>query len=351
VGAVAVTELYADVLGQHRAVAQLQAAARTPVHAYLLVGPPGTGKRAAARAFAAQLLCAATGGDDCEVCRRVLDGAHPDVVMLERSGASLLVDDAREIARRASTSSVEGGRTVLVLTDFHLVDQAAPALLKTIEEPPPGTVFVILAEQVPPELVTIASRCVRIDFNPLAPATVAEILVSEGVAAPTAEQVAAASGGRLDRARLLAGDAGFAARQAAWREVPARLDGTGAAVVTVADDLRAAIETVLEPVREAQAEELAELEERARQYGDRGPGREVEARHRREERRARTDELRAGLATLAGHYRDRLASGVTGEEAGRCLAAVAAIDAANEALVRNPNEVLWLQALLMRLSP
>jgi DNA polymerase-3 subunit delta' len=345
-----VSDLYTGVVGQERAVAQLRAAAKAPVHAYLFVGPPGTGKRAAALSFAAQLLCAEAGGDGCEICRRVLGGTPPDVVLLERRGASLLVDDAREIARRASTSSVEGGRKVLMLTDFHLVDQAAPALLKTIEEPPPGTVFVILAEQVPPELVTIASRCVRVDFLPLSPAAVAGILVEEGVAAATADQVAAAAGGRLDRARLLAGDAGFAARIAAWRSVPERLDGSGAAVVTIADELRTAIETVLDPVRVAHAAELEELEERARLYGDRGPGKEVEARHRREERRARTDELRAGLATLAGHYRDRLASGVTGEEAGRCLRAVATIDAANEALIRNPNEVLWLQALLMRLS-
>lgn len=343
------TALYDDVVGQERAVAQLRGSAVSPVHAYLLVGPPGTGKRAAARSFAAQLLCAG-GGDDCEVCRRVLEGVHPDVVLFERSGASLLLDDAREIARRAATSPVEAARKVLILTDFHLVEQVAPALLKTIEEPPATTVFVILAEQVPPELVTIASRCMRIDFAPLSPEAVAEVLQAEGVAGPTAAQVAVAAGGRLDRARLLAGDSGFAARIATWRDVPNRLDGTGAAVVALADELRAAIETVLEPVRAVHQQELAELEERARVYGDRPATKEVEARHRREERRARTDELRAGLATLAGHYRDRLAAGVTGPEAARCLDAVAAIDAANEALIRNPNEVLWLQALLLRLS-
>jgi DNA polymerase-3 subunit delta' len=343
--------MYEEVVGQERAVAQLQASAAAPVHAYLFVGPPGTRKRAAARAFAAQLLCPSGGGDDCDTCRRALSGVHPDLLVMERRGASLLVDDAREIARRASTSSVEGGRKVLVLTDFHLVDQAAPALLKTIEEPPPGTVFVILAEQVPPELITIASRCMRIDFAPLSPNTVAEVLVGEGVPASTAEQVAVVAGGRLDRARLLAGDPGFAARLAAWRNVPDRLDGSGAAVAVLADELRASIDTVLDAVRAAHQAELAEAEERARLYGERAPGRDVEARHRREERRARTDELRAGLTALAAQYRDRLAAGATGAEAARCLDAVAALDTANEALIRNPNEVLWLQALLLRLSP
>jgi DNA polymerase-3 subunit delta' len=211
-------------------------------------------------------------------------------------------------------------------------------------------VFVILAEQVPPELVTIASRCARVDFVPLAPAAVAAVLVAEGVPEANAEQIAVASAGRLDRARLLAGDPGFAARLAAWRAVPERLDGSGAAAVVLADELRAAIETVLEPVRAAHERELVELEERARLYGAKSPGRDIDARHKREERRARVDELRAGLATLTAYYRDRLAGGVAGPEATHCLQAVGVIDKANEALIRNPNEVLWLQSLLMHLS-
>jgi DNA polymerase III subunit delta' len=341
---------FAALVGQDQAVAQLRAAAPAPVHAYLFLGPPGVGKQSAARAFAAAILCAEGGCGTCDTCRRVLIGAHPDVHVVERRGASLLVDDAREIARQASISSVEGGSKVLILTDFHLVDKAAPALLKTIEEPPPGTVFVVLAEYVPPELVTIASRCVRVNFALLTPATVAATLVAEGVAPPTAEEVAIAAAGRLDRARLLAGDPGFAARQAAWRDAPGRLDGTGAAAAVTAEDLRVAIDSVLEPVRAAHAAELADLDERAREYGDRVATRDVEARHRREERRARMDELRAGLATLSRHYRDRLAAGVTGAEAHRCLAALDAIDATNRALLNNPNEILLLQALLLRLS-
>ncbi len=340
--------LYSGVIGQDRAVAQLVASARAPVHAYLLVGPPGTGKRLAARSFAASLLCRDAGCGVCEDCTRALAGAHPDVVVHERTGAYITVGDAREIGRLGSLSPVEGRRKVLVLVDFHLVEQAAPALLKAIEEPPATTVYVVMAEQVPPELVTIASRCARVDFAPVPTGVIVEALVGEGVEAELAAEVAAASGGRVDRARLLASDAGFAARRAAWLEAPARLDGTGATGAVLADELLAGLESVVEPLQRHQAAELAELVERARLYGDRpGERKEVEARHRREERRARTDELRYGLSTMAGGYRDRLA---TARDPRVALAAVEAIAAANEALARNPNVVLLLQALLVHLG-
>lgn len=166
------------LVGQDRAAAQLQAAARSPVHAYLLVGPPGSGKRPAARAFAAALLCPNGGCGECEVCVRVLGEVHPDLVVVEREGPFITVAQAREIQRLALRTPNERPRKVLVLTDFHLVREAAPTLLKVVEEPPASTVFVILAEHVPPELVTIASRCVRVDFVALGAADVAAVLVA-----------------------------------------------------------------------------------------------------------------------------------------------------------------------------
>ena len=340
--------LFDAVLAQERAVAQLSAAARSPVHAYLLVGPPGTGKRSAARAFAAALLCPHGGCGVCTECTRALGGVHPDVVVHERTGPYITVGDAREIGRLAALSPMEGRRKVLVLVDFHLVEHAAPALLKAIEEPPETTVFVILAEQVPPELVTIASRCARIDFFPVPTDRLTAALADEGVDPGLAAEVAAAAGGRPDRARLLASDPGFAARRDAWRDAPARLDGTGAAVAVLADELLATLETVVEPLQARHAAERAELGERARLYGERpGERKELEARQRREERRVRTDELRFGLATLAGAYRDGLA---TARDPGPNVAAITAITAANEALARNPNVALLLQALLVRLG-
>src|SRR5688500_13306067 len=184
-------DFYAQVVGQPRAVEHLRAAARSPVHAYLLVGPPGVGVAEATLAFAADVL-----RDERALARR-----HPDVTVVERTGASILVEEIDEVLRLAVRPPSEGARKVLVLHDFHLVDQQYPRLLKTLEEPPASTVFVVTAEDVPPELATIASRCVRVDFGLLSEADVVDALVGDGVDRERALEVSAAAGGRLDRAR------------------------------------------------------------------------------------------------------------------------------------------------------
>jgi DNA polymerase-3 subunit delta' len=363
--------LYRDVVGQERALAALTAASYRPVHAYLFVGPPGAGKSEAARGFAASLLCPSKPPDGtCDVCRRVLAGIHPDVVEVEREGASINIDTAREVTRIAATSPVEGERKIVVLHDFHLVRESGPALLKTVEEPPATTVFLILADYVPPELVTIASRCIRVDFEALSPAQVAEALVSSGVPPERARQLAEVSGGRLDRARLLAADDGFDARRQAWLSIPARLDGAGATAAAIADELVELLDASVAPLSARHAAEREALEERnakaaavSRSGGgrSRGSGRaakallttglkELEERQRREARRQRTDELRAGLAALAGAYRERLVL-TAGTPASRvAIEAVDAIDQLAEDLQYNPGELLALQALLVKLG-
>jgi DNA polymerase III subunit delta' len=354
--------LFEEVVGQPRAVAQLTAAAHRPVHAYLLHGPPGSGKRVAARGLAAALLCPDGGCGHCNTCRRALAGSHPDLVVVERSGASLDVDDARAIVTRAQRRPLESARQVLMVTDVHLAERAAPALLKTVEEPPPSTVFVLVADDLPPSLATIASRCVQVAFDAVSEASIAAWLVARGIDRELAESVAGASGGRLDRARLLVSDAGFVARQEQWRGVPARLDGTGARAAVVASDLLELADQALAPLREEHTRKLADLTEQAEISGSKGiPGRKaVEDGHKREERRWRTDDLRFGLATLASAYRDRLVAMADGDErehssgsaaeARRAVHHIEAIGAASVALDRNANESLLMEALMVELS-
>ena len=271
-------------------------------------------------------------------------------------------------------SPVEGDRKVLVLTEFHLVLDAAPILLKSVEEPPPSTFFLILAEEVPPELVTIASRCVVVPFHPLASELVVAQLVAEGVAPDDATRAAEAAGGDLERARILTADPGLEARVDAWRSLPERLDGRGSTVSRLVGELTAQLDEALEPLDARHRSELEELDERIERYGlARGALKATEDRHKRERRRFRTDELRFGLAVLARTCRDRLAArlappGPTGPAVGRidvdsarvgpvpgvgpdALEPFAAVQLAAEALERNPNEVLLLEALLLRLRP
>ena len=349
----------AGLTGQAQVVTALRAAAGRPVHAYLFVGPAGTGKMQAAVAFAAMLLCPQGGDDACETCRRVFAGTHPDLVVVEREGAFVSIGQAQEVTRLAARSPLEATRTVIVLSDLHLVRDAGPALLKTIEEPPASTVFVALAEFVPPELVTIASRCARVDFRALTEEQLAGALVAEGVPAERAASVAALAGGRLDRARLLAGDPDMEGRRKAWEELPARLDGSGATVSVLAEELLDHLKRSAGPlVSRQEAERARLLENNAERTGTvpsklaqsamRAGVSELEERHKREQRRQRTDELRAGLAALARAYRDRAVGGTLSAQ--KAAEAVRLIDSLSADLAFNLGEQLAVQALLVRLD-
>ncbi len=341
--------LWGRVIGQPAAVALLRSAATRPVHAYLFVGPPGSGKRVAARAFAAAMLCPDGGDGTCRDCRLTLAGEHPDVREVERVGAAISAEQAEEIIRAAALAPVEGRRKVMILDEFHLLRaEAAARLLKTIEEPSASTVFCVLADDVPPELVTIASRCARVELRPLTEATVHDTLVDEGFAPDVAREAARSANGDLDRARLLAADPALAIRRAAFTHVADRLDGHGATVVATVDELLGLIDAAAAPLQARQEAEAKAVDERVAQLGERGSGRKaLEERHKRELRRHRTDELQSGLVALAGRYRDELTGG--SPRVAEAIAAVAAIHQALEAFERNPNEALLLQALLLRL--
>jgi DNA polymerase-3 subunit delta' len=358
-----IAALFERVVGQDRAVAQLAGALARPVHAYLFVGPPGSTKEAAALGFAAGLVCPNGGCGACEVCRRALRGVHPDITVVQRTGAALSVEEIRSVTARALRRPTEGVRQVIVIDDVHLAVRSAPALLKTLEEPPASTVFILTADDIPVGLATIASRCVTIAFAALGEAEVADWLIGRGVEPLHARLVAAGAAGDLNRAELLADDADYQVRLAKWRDAPGRLDGTGAAAAVVAEELLGSLDTALEPLQRHHAAELAELEAQAKARGERGlPGRkEITDRQARADRRWRTDELRAGLAVLQRAYRDRVRAVLEQldeqpdsprlvDEARRDASAVSRISEASGALRRNVQPPLLLASLLAELG-
>jgi DNA polymerase-3 subunit delta' len=354
-------DAWAGLIGQVEAQARLTAAASSPVHAYLLLGARGSGTFTAALGFAGLLLAGAVPDEQLDVegarSRAVslaVEGKHPDLLVIEPQGAALRVSEAEEIIRAGLRTPVESDRKVIVVTGVDAIEEAAIGkLLKVVEEPPPSTVFVLLADEVPPEIITIASRCVTVEFGPVPSAELEQALVDDGVAPQRAADAAAAAGGDLDRARLLATDDELAARAALWRDVPSRLDGSGFLASELVDEVRAGMDRAQGPLEARQKTEIEELEARVEQLGERGSGRaDLTARHKREVRRLRTDELRFGLATLARVYRDRLVDEPdhgAGDEA--AFDAIAAVQTATENLIRNPNEALLLQDLFLRLAP
>ncbi len=341
--------MWSEVVGQTQAIGRLAHAANDPVHAYLFVGPPGSTKDEASRSFAALLM---SGSDDPSHrdARLALAGEHPDVREVERLGARISAEQVADIIRNASLAPVEGSRKVMILHDFHLLDASAAArLLKTLEEPPASTIFIVLADQVTPELVTIASRCVRIVFAALSNEAVAARLVEGGIDPETAEVAAQAAEGNLTRARVLATDTGLMSRRDAFAELAMRLDGTGTTVVKLCGELLGLIDAAAAPLAVRQANQLAELESRVAATGERGSGRkQMEDHHKRELRRHRVDELRSGLGVLAGSYRDALVGGRL-PRPDAAVTAVTRIHTSLESMERNPNEMLLLQALLLDL--
>ena len=352
-------ELFAGVVGQEAAVAALRAAAVNPVHAYLFRGPAGNGGLAAAHGFAAGLLCPDGGCGACATCRAALAGTDPDLHVIRRSGASISIAEIRQVVSLAQRRPLHAARQVIVLLDVHLAALRAPALLKTLEEPPGDTVFILLTDEVIPELVTVASRSVEIEFPPVPREVMVRWLTDLGVPPDTAAVVADSSGGNPERARITVDDPDVAARVALWASVPDELGPSG---MTAAGLTRRVIESAdrsVEPLRAAHAREIETLTAAAREMGERGlPGRkEIQEQFQREERRFRTDALRAGLGVLARAYRGKVAAAAAGgtvavgdEEVRSAVAAVGLITETTEALPRNPNEALLLQSLFVRLA-
>src|SRR5215212_2685997 len=186
---------------QPAAGAALAAALASPVHAYLLAGPPGSGKSRAARAFAAELL-AQDAPDPADARRRALadPSPHPDLVWLSPRGTQHLVDEVRQrVITAAAYRPFEGAHRVFVIEAADaMADEGQNALLKTLEEPADFVHIVLISAEPELLLETVRSRCQEVRFRPLDAEAVAAGLEARGLGEDDAERLAAA--------RLAAGD-------------------------------------------------------------------------------------------------------------------------------------------------
>jgi DNA polymerase-3 subunit delta' len=341
-----------------------------PSHAYLFRGPRGSGKRGAARAFAAEILADAADDPDDARRRALLDPSpHPDLVWLAPRGAQHMVDEVRERVIRASVyRPFEGEHRVFVVEAAEAMrDESQNALLKTLEEPPPFVHLILLTCEPDGLLETIASRCQPVDFAPLP----AEVVEAQLVATPEAagaapEEIAAAArlaAGDLERARLLLSPTG--------RELRGEVEATIAA--TLADELSAApwkrlLERATKAGEEAEAAAREALEEDS-QAGIKRTAKDLTDGAKRAGRRRRTEILDLGLELTALWLRDLAALAADAEEIafdrdrldvlrGQAAtvdptwarAGAAAVQDTRRGLDLNVSEELALEALFYRLA-
>ena len=328
--------VWEDLVGQERVVEQLAAAALSArevvdgtgpgtgmTHAWLLTGPPGSGRSTAAMAFGAALQCTdplEAGCGRCHACRTALAGNHPDVEVVRPPGLHHLTEDIRRLVRRAALSPANGRWQVVVVEDADRLEgpdltwRPANVLLKAIEEPALRTVWVLCAPSLEDVLPTIRSRCRQLGLVTPRPAAVADVLVRrDGVDAVTAAFAARAAQSHIGRARRLALDEGSRLRRAEVLDIPASLVDVGSCLVAAANLVDAADEEAVAATAGRDAAETDALALALGQGSSRGvdaQGRaqlkDLERQHKRRATRTQRDILDLALLDLAGFYRDVL---------------------------------------------
>lgn len=255
-----------DVIGQESAVATLHRAVTEPgamTHAWLLTGPPGSGRSVAAKAFAAALQCPDNGCGTCHECRTALEGTHADVDVIATEGLTLTVKLARELVQLAAARPSVGRWRVIVIEDAdRLSERAADALLKALEEPVPGTVWILCAPSLEDVIITIRSRSRHVRLRTPPVEAVAALLVRrDGIDPAMAMFAARAAQCHVGLARRLARDEGARIRRHEVVALAAKIRSVGDAVGAAADLDSIAKEEAVAASTERDAAEKARLME------------------------------------------------------------------------------------------
>lgn len=365
--------VFDDLVGQERVAGYLRTAveAEHASHAYLFVGPQGSGKRTAAMLLACAFICDDGGCGVCPACARIRRGAHPDVRVVEPEGAATyLVEQVRdELVPDMWLAPADGPAKVYIIERADaLGDASANAFLKTLEEPPPSVRIVLITDDFDAVLPTIVSRCQVVRFAPVTPARAAALLAERtGAGADEARAALAASSGVLPRAlELLRSPQRLAARDAmlaVMRDLPV-MDGRDVLV-----SAREVLKAVRAPLEDVKARQESDLRERIEFMGRQAQLKDVEARNKRELTARERESIFELFAIAESWLRDALASSVGATRAianrdaaddisvaGACMSP-AAVEEALEAVRRarrrvsyNVNPQLAVEAMLFEIQ-
>ena len=252
---------WGDVWGQDEAVAALRAAASDPAsltHAWLITGPPGSGRSTLAYAFAAALI--AQPGDE-QVMRQVLAGTHPDLASLRTEGVIISIKDARALVERSYFAPSLGRYRVIVMEDAdRMAERTSNVLLKALEEPPERTVWVLCAPSDADLLPTIRSRVRTLRLRDPEVADVARLIVQRtGVDPAIAEQSARHAQRHIGMAQRLATDAATRERRDETLRAVLRVRGVGDVVEVAGMIVQAATDDAKAMTAERDESERADL--------------------------------------------------------------------------------------------
>ncbi|QDB78119.1 DNA polymerase III subunit delta' [Georgenia sp. 311] len=319
-----------DVVGQPEAVAVLRSAAEAArdiatggdargtgmTHAWLITGPPGSGRSVAARAFAAALACTSpdeVGCGRCHGCTTTLLGTHADVQLIATERVSFRIEDMRPIVSDAQQAPSQGRWRVMLMEDAdRMVDRTSNVLLKAIEEPPPRTVWLLCAPSPRDLIATIRSRCRVVSLRVPAAEDVAALLVRrDGIDPAVAITAARAAQSHVGVARRLATDPDARARRRSILTVPSRIRGVGDAVLAAADLVELAQAEGKAATEERDAAERAELLRTLGAEGEtrlppavRSQVKRLEDNQKSRATRAQRDVLDRAMVDILSLYRD-----------------------------------------------
>ncbi len=322
---------WSDVIGQDDAIATLQAAVvdaekitrgepgPAMTHAWLITGPPGSGRSLAATTFAAALVCVEGGCGQCQACRTAALGGHPDVHVETPEGTEILLDQVRPLIQMAAQAPMSSQWRVIVIEDAdRLNDRAANHLLKSLEEPTPHTVWLLCAPSRNDVLPTIVSRTRHVGLRTPSTEDITRMVIEEcAVDETTARFCARASQGHIGRARALATDPATRERRQQCLRAPLHLRDLPSCVNVAGEVFEAA-----SAVADARADRLDAREDellKSRFYAEgvtrlSGPmkrahdaeAKELAKDQKRRRRRLVVDEVDRVLIDMIGLFRDVL---------------------------------------------